>query len=98
MQIELNLLFEVVFIALLVKLIVGQWTPPIQKSVQALLVCGIGSGTGIFLNPTKEGFVLGLIASAIAFYGKELTDGFRTTFNAIQGVVDETDKVSKSKK
>ena len=53
MQIELNLLFEVVFVALLVKLVVGQWYPPVQKSLQALLVCGVGSGTGWFLNPTK---------------------------------------------
>jgi hypothetical protein len=90
MQIELNLLFEVTFIALLVKLIVGQWTPPIQKSMQALLVCGIGSATGLFLNPTREGFILGLVASAIAFYGKELTDGFKTTFDEIHGVVDKT--------
>lgn len=84
MQVELNLLFEVVFVALLVKLVVGQWYPPVQKSVQAIFVCTIGSGTGWFLNPTKEGFILGLIASAFAFYGKELTNAFQTTFDALK--------------
>ena len=50
MQIELNLLFEIVFVALLVKLVVGQWYPPVQKSIQAIFVCGIGSAAGWFLN------------------------------------------------
>ena len=86
MQIELNLLIEVVFVALLVKLVVGQWYPPVQKSVQALLVCGVGSVTGWFLNPTKEGFVLGLVASAFAFYGKELTSAFQTVYDDMQSI------------
>lgn len=84
MQIQLNLLLEVVFVALLVKLVVGQWYPPVQKSIQAIMVCSIGSGTGLFLNPTKEGFVVGLIASAFAFYGRELTDAFLTVYKDIQ--------------
>lgn len=83
MQIELNLLFEIVFVALLVKLVVGQWYPPVQKSVQAILVCTIGSATGWFLNPTREGFILGLVASAFAFYGRELTDGFLTIYDEL---------------
>lgn len=86
MQIELNLLFEVVFVALLIKLVVGQWYPPVQKSLQALLVCGVGSGTGWFLNPTKEGFVLGLVASSLAFYGRELVDAFHTVYSDIEEV------------
>lgn len=84
MQIELNLLFEVVFVAILVKLVVGQWYPPVQKSVQALLVCFFGSATGWFLNPTREGFILGVIASALAFYGKELVNSLTTVYEDIQ--------------
>lgn len=80
MQIELNLLFEVVFVALFVKLVVGQWYPPVQKSVQALMVCFFGSLTGWFLNPTREGFILGVIASAFAFYGKELIECFLAVY------------------
>ena len=86
MQIEINLLLEVVFVALLVKLVVGQWYPPVQKSIQAIFVCAIGSGTGWFLNPTREGFVVGLVASAFAFYGKELTDAFKTVYSDIQEI------------
>ena len=86
MQIELNLLFEVVFVALLVKLVVGLWYPPVQKSLQAILVCSVGSATGWFLNPTREGFILGLVASAFAFYGKELVDAFHTAYNDMEKV------------
>ena len=86
MQIELNLLFEVVFVSLLLKLIVGQWYPPIQKSLQAIFVVVIGSIIGWFLNPTREGFVVGLIASAFAFYGRELVDAFHTVYSDIQEV------------
>lgn len=86
MQIEVNLLLEVIFVALLVKLVVGQWYPPVQKSVQALFVCTIGSTTGWFLNPSREGFILGLVASAFAFYGKELVDAFHTVYSDIQSV------------
>ena len=86
MQIELNLLFEVVFVALLVKLVVGQWYPPVQKSLQAILVCSVGSATGWFLNPTREGFILGLVASAFAFYGKGLVDAFHTAYNDMEKV------------
>lgn len=92
MQIELNLLLEVSFVALLVKLVVGQWYPPVQKSIQALLVCVVGSGAGLFLNPTKEGFIVGLVASAFAFYGKELTDAFKTTYCEIEEVIKTTEK------
>ena len=84
MQIELNLLLEVVFVALFVKLVVGQWYPPVQKSVQALLVCFFGSLTGWFLNPTREGFILGVIASAFSFYGKELINSFTTIYEDIR--------------
>ena len=80
MQLELNLLFEVVFVALLVKLVIGQWYPPVQKSLQAILVCGIGSGTGWFLNPTREGFILGLVASAFAFGIAVVAFGFASEF------------------
>ncbi len=86
MQLELNLLFEVVFVALLVKLVIGQWYPPVQKSLQAILVCSVGSGTGWFLNPSREGFILGLVASAFAFYGKELVDAFHTVYHAMEHV------------
>ena len=84
MQIELNLLFEVVFVSLLLKLIVGQWYPPIQKSLQAISVVVIGSIIGWFLNPTREGLVLGIVTSAFCFYGKELTDAFKTVKTEFQ--------------
>lgn len=92
MQVELNLLLEVLFISLLVKLVIGQWNPPVQKSLQAILVCLVGSGTGLFLNPTKEGFIVGLVASAFAFYGRELVDAFHTAYSDIQEAGIKTDE------
>ena len=92
MQVELNLLLEVLFISLLVKLVIGQWNPPVQKSLQAILVCLAGSGTGLFLNPTKEGFIVGLVASAFAFYGRELVDAFYTAYSDVQEVGIKTDE------
>ena len=92
MQVELNLLLEVLFISLLVKLVIGQWNPPVQKSLQAILVCLVGSGTGLFLNPTKEGFIVGLVASAFAFYGRELVGAFHTVYSDIQEVGIKTDE------
>lgn len=92
MQVELNLLLEVLFISLLVKLVIGQWNPPVQKSLQAILVCIVGSGTGLFLNPSKEGFVVGLVASAFAFYGRELVDAFHTVYSDVQEVGIKTNE------
>lgn len=68
---------EILLVGLTIKLIVSQWYPPIQKSLQSLFCIGIGSGFGYFLNPTKEGLVLAIIASSFAFYGGELIGAFK---------------------
>lgn len=87
-MIELKEVIELVLVALLTKLVVGQWYPPVQKSVQALLVCGTGGITGWFLNSTREGLIIGLISAAFAFYGRELVDAFKE----VSSVLDEINK------
>lgn len=75
-QFDTIALAEIILVALTVKLIFAQWYPPIQKSVQAMACIIAGAGFGYFLNPTKQGLVLGIIASSVAFYGGELIGAF----------------------
>lgn len=76
-QVNIITATELLLVGLTVKLVVSQWYPPFQKSIQSLLCITIGSAFGYFLNPTKEGFVLGVIASSFAFYGGELIGAFK---------------------
>lgn len=78
MTLELRDLTEIVLIVLTLKLIVSRWQPPVQESLQAIICIVIGTGLGIFINPTKEGFITGLIASGFAFYGGDLKDSFKS--------------------
>ena len=75
-QFDVVALGEVLLVALTVKLLFAQWYPPFQKSVQALACIIAGSGFGFFLNPSKQGLILGIVASSVAFYGGELTSAF----------------------
>ncbi|MGL5715725.1 MAG: hypothetical protein ACRCX2_22070 [Paraclostridium sp.] len=78
MTIELSVLIEIIGICVVLKLICREWTPPIQRSLQAILVITIGTSFGCFLNPTKEGLVTGIVASGFAFYGGELLQAFKS--------------------
>ncbi|HSQ87508.1 hypothetical protein [Romboutsia sp.] len=68
---------ELIVVTLIVKLIVMQWYPPIQRSLQGILCIVIGSGIGAYMNPTKEGVITAIIASGFAFYGGELIQAFK---------------------
>lgn len=76
-MIEIKDLIELIMVTLVMKLIVIQWTPPIQRSLQAIICLIIGSGFGIFLNPSKEGVITAIIGAGFAFYGGELLDAFK---------------------
>ena len=65
-------LFELVLVVLTLKLIVSRWQPPIQESKQAILCIFLGTGLGLFVNPTKTGLIYGIIASGVAFYGGDV--------------------------
>lgn len=82
-MIEIRELVNLIIVTLIIKLIVMQWTPPIQKSLQAILCLVIGSGFGIFLNPTKEGVVTSIIGAGFAFYGGELIQAFKSVTDDI---------------
>ena len=77
-MIEIKSLIELIIVALILKLICKQWTPPIQRSLQAILVIAMGTMFGCFINPTKEGLVTAIMGSGFAFYGVELIDVFKS--------------------
>lgn len=76
-MIEIKGLIELIIVTLVIKLIVSQWYPPVQKSLQAIIAIGLGTAIAIFMNPTKEGLITGIIGSGFAFYGGELVQAFK---------------------
>ena len=72
MVFELQEIIELLAIMIGVKLILENWRPPIQLSYQALVILIIGGVAGWFMNPTKEGFILGLVGGTIAFWGRKI--------------------------
>lgn len=76
-MIEIKGLIELILVTLIIKLIVSQWYPPVQKSLQAILSIVIGTLIGVFINPTKEGIITAIIGSGFAFYGGELITAFK---------------------
>ena len=83
-MIDAKMLVELIIVALVVKLILMDWYPPIQRSLQAILCIFLGTMFGVFLNPTKEGLVTGIIGSSFAFYGGELIQAFKIVTNDIK--------------
>lgn len=92
MSIELQGLFEMVFIVTILKLIVIRWQPPLQESLQAILCITIGTGLGMIFYPTKQGLITGLIASGSAFYGGDLFAQFRSVKDDIEEELSKKEK------
>ena len=78
MTIDMINLIELILVVLTLKLIVSRWQPPIQESKQAILCIFLGTGLGLFVNPTKAGLIYGIIASGVAFYGGDLISSFKS--------------------
>lgn len=94
-MIEIKGLVELTIVTLIVKLIVKQWYPPVQKSLQAIFCLTIGTGIGVFINPSKEGFITALIGSGFAFYGGELKSAFYEVKDDFEDVKSK-DKIQSS--
>lgn len=91
MEISVQTLIEMVVVVLILKLIVSRWQPPLQESLQAIICIVLGTTTGYFFNPTKEGFIIGIIASGVAFYGGDLFAEFRTIKEDIKEELKDED-------
>lgn len=95
MVIQVQDLIELIMVTLIIKLIVMEWTPPIQRSKQAIFCLVIGSAFGVFLNPTREGAITAILASGFAFYGGELLNAFKNVAEDAQEFKDDLDIFNK---
>lgn len=77
-MIEIKSLVDIIIVTLVVKLITTQWTPPLQRSLCAMISIFIGTTLSLFINPTPDGFIAGVIGSGLAFYGGELIQAFKS--------------------
>lgn len=68
-MIEVKALVDLIVIMIGISLICSNWEPPIQKSLQALIVLVLGCLLGIIMG---KGLAVGLLAGTIAFWRGEL--------------------------
>lgn len=97
-QVDLVSVIEIAFIVLTLKLILGRWHPPLQESLQSIIAIIIGSGVGYFINPTKDGLIIAVVVSAIAFYGKTILSEFTDLKNDLEDELKDLDVNIKNKK
>lgn len=55
----------------------GDYIPPIQKSLQAFICVCIGSSLSMLIEPTVHGFMVGVISAGVSFYGAEYINELR---------------------
>lgn len=79
---------ELVFVIVVFKLILSNYEPPIQESIQAFACVVIGIVLALLMRFTVESFMIGVICSGLGFYGG-------TYVNEIRGINNEIDKKSK---
>ena len=72
MVIEIKSILEILIILIGVKLILENWQPPLPISYQAIIMAFFSAVVGLFINFSKEGFITGLIAGTVAFWGRKL--------------------------
>ena len=68
-MIEIKALIDLVLIMIGISLICSNWEPPIQKSLQAVIVLVLGCLLGVVLG---KGIAVGLLAGTIAFWRGDL--------------------------
>lgn len=68
---------QVIFAVITFKLILGDYEPPIQKSLQAFVCVVIGSTLSTLLDPSVNGFMSGVICAGLSFYGADYINEIR---------------------
>lgn len=68
---------QLILVVITFKLILGDYIPPIQKSIQALVCVFIGASLSILIEPTVHGFMIGVISAGISFYGADYINELR---------------------
>lgn len=73
---------QLIFMLVVVRIILNNYKPPIQQSIQALICVACGIIVSMIIEPTINSFMNGIISAGIAFYGG-------IYFKAIKGLNDE---------
>ena len=68
---------QVIFVIITFKLMLSDYEPPIQKSLQALVCVIIGAVLSTLLDPSVNGFMTGVICAGISFYGADYINEVR---------------------
>ena len=68
---------QIIFVIVVFKLILSDYEPPIQKSLQALDCVVVGALLSTLINPTVNGFMTGVICAGISFYGADYVNEVR---------------------
>ena len=68
---------QIIFVIVVFKLILSDYEPPIQKSLQALVCVVVGALLSTLINPTVNGFMTGAICAGISFYGADYVNEVR---------------------
>ena len=68
---------QIIFVIVVFKLILSDYEPPIQKSLQALVCVVVGALLSTLINPTVNGFMTGVICAGISFYGADYVNEVR---------------------
>lgn len=89
MMIEVQDLLELIVVVTTIKLITSRYQPPIQESLQAVICIGIGTILALVINPTPDGFVTGIFASGLAFYGGDLVKAFKGVKENLEDIKDD---------
>lgn len=68
---------QVIFVIVVFKLMLSDYEPPIQKSLQALVCVVVGAVLSTILEPNVHGFMTGIICAGISFYGADYVNEVR---------------------
>ena len=68
---------QIILVIITFKLILSDYIPPIQKSIQALVCVLIGSLLSVLVEPNVHGFMIGVISAGISFYGADYINELR---------------------
>lgn len=60
---------QLIFMLVVVRIILNNYKPPIQHSLQVLICVACGIIVSMIIEPTINSFMNGIISAGIAFYG-----------------------------
>lgn len=60
---------EIIFVIVVFKLILNNYEPPIQQSIQAFICVCIGVILAMIIETSVHSFMIGVISSGLGFYG-----------------------------